>query len=76
VIQAYVLVQTHAGTAPGVASAANGLAGVLRAHDVTGPYDVIVTVEAADVESLGREVVSGIQGINGVTRTITCPVVA
>lgn len=75
-IQAYVLVQTDVGSAPQVAHAANGLTGVTRAHDVTGPYDVIVTVEATDIESLGREVVSGIQRISGVTRTITCSVVS
>lgn len=74
-IEAYVLVQTEPGHAPKVASSIIGLAGVSRADDVTGPYDVIVRVSAESVDDLGREVVAGIQQVEGVVRTITCPVV-
>lgn len=74
-IKAYVLMQTEVGAAPKVAIAAAGLAGVNQADDVTGPYDVIVSAHAADVEALGREVLANLQAISGVTRTITCPVV-
>lgn len=74
-IKAYVLVQTEVGAAPAVASEAAGLAGVNQADDVTGPYDVIVSAHATDVEALGQEVIASIQSIAGVTRTITCPVV-
>jgi hypothetical protein len=42
---------------------------------VTGPYDVIVKAEAKDVDELGRMVVSRLQAIDGITRTLTCPVV-
>jgi DNA-binding Lrp family transcriptional regulator len=49
--------------------------GVVSAEDVTGPYDVIVRAEAADVDELGKLVVAKIQGIIGITRTLTCPVV-
>jgi DNA-binding Lrp family transcriptional regulator len=42
---------------------------------VTGPYDVIVKAEAANVDELGRMVVSRIQAIDGITRTLTCPIV-
>lgn len=74
-IKAYVLVQTEVGAAPAVANEAGGLAGVNHADDVTGPYDVIVSAHATDVEALGRDVIASIQSIAGVTRTITCPVV-
>lgn len=74
-IHAYILVQTDPGAAPRVARAAADLPGVTRADDVTGPYDVIVAVRTDDVDSLGREVINGIQAVQGVTRTITCPVV-
>ena len=45
------------------------------AEDVTGPYDIIVRVEAAGMDELGREVLSAIQQVGGITRTLTCPVV-
>ncbi len=75
VIQAYILIQTELGAAAAVATAASELPGVVSADDVTGPYDVIVRAEAADVNELGKMVVSRVQGIEGITRTLTCPVV-
>jgi DNA-binding Lrp family transcriptional regulator len=49
--------------------------GVQHAYPLTGPYDVIVRAEARNIDALGQLVVSRIQAINGVTRTLTCPVV-
>ena len=49
--------------------------GVVVAEGVTGPYDVIAQAEAATMNDLGRLVVRDIQQIEGITRTITCPVV-
>jgi DNA-binding Lrp family transcriptional regulator len=72
---AYVLIQTDVGKAAEVARQINGIAGVVTAEDVTGPYDVIARVEAASMDDLGRLVVSEIQRIEGITRTVTCPVV-
>nr|MDQ6937894.1 Lrp/AsnC ligand binding domain-containing protein [Actinomycetota bacterium] len=39
------------------------------------PYDVIVRAEADNVDALGKFVVARIQQIDGITRTLTCPVV-
>jgi DNA-binding Lrp family transcriptional regulator len=74
-VQAYVLVQTEVGSAASVRTAIAGLPGVTSAEDVTGPYDIIVRVEAPGMDELGRDVLSGIQQITGITRTLTCPVV-
>lgn len=74
-VQAYILIQTEVGRAGSVASDVAGIAGVTRAQDVTGPYDVIVLAEAEDVEHLGRVVVPAVQQVPGITRTLTCPVV-
>lgn len=74
-ITAYVLIQTEVGKAADVAGQIAGIAGVVSAEDVTGPYDVIVRVEAPSVDELGRMVVSHLQRIEGITRTVTCPVV-
>ena len=75
-VQAYILIQTEVGRAAAVASDVAGIDGVTRAQDVTGPYDVIVSVEADDVDSLGRDVVNAVQKVPGITRTLTCPVVS
>jgi DNA-binding Lrp family transcriptional regulator len=74
-VSAYILVQTELGKAAEVATSVAALPGVSSADDVTGPYDVIVKAEAANVDELGRMVVSRIQGIPGITRTLTCPIV-
>ncbi|MCW2500744.1 MAG: AsnC family transcriptional regulator [Frankiales bacterium] len=74
-VQAYILIQTEVGKAAAVAEAINKLDGVAQAEDVTGPYDVIVRAEARNVDELGKLVVARIQGVDGITRTLTCPVV-
>jgi DNA-binding Lrp family transcriptional regulator len=74
-VQAYILIQTEVGKAAEVAAEVSRLPGVASAEDVTGPYDVIVRAEAADMDQLGRLVVAGVQRVEGVTRTLTCPVV-
>jgi DNA-binding Lrp family transcriptional regulator len=75
-VHAYVLIQTDVGKAAQVAQQVAALSGVLVAEGVTGPYDVIVHAEAATMNDLGRMVVRDIQQIEGITRTITCPVVS
>jgi DNA-binding Lrp family transcriptional regulator len=75
VVQAYILIQTEVGKASAVAAEISGLAGVLAAEDVTGPYDVIVRAEADTMDNLGRLVVAQVQNVDGITRTLTCPVV-
>ena len=74
-IQAYILIQTEVGKAAAVAEEVRVIAGVTEAEDVTGPYDVIVRAEAKNVDELGKLVVAKIQAIEGITRTLTCPVV-
>lgn len=74
-VQAYILVQTEVGKAAAVATAISEITGVTQADDVTGPYDVIVRAEAENVDDLGRLVVAQIQGVPGITRTLTCPIV-
>ena len=74
-VTAYVLIQTEVGKAAQVAEEVAGISGVVSAEDVTGPYDVIVRAEAESVDELGRMVVSKVQLIDGITRTLTCPVV-
>ncbi|HZU72721.1 MAG TPA: Lrp/AsnC ligand binding domain-containing protein [Acidimicrobiales bacterium] len=72
---AYVLIQTEVGKAAQVAGQVGAIPGVVSAEDVTGPYDVIVRAEANSVDELGKMVVSKVQMVDGITRTLTCPVV-
>ena len=74
-VHAYILIQTEVGKAAVVAAKIADIAGVTTAEDVTGPYDVIVRAEAETVDLLGQLVVARIQGVEGITRTLTCPVV-
>ena len=74
-VSAYILIQTEVGKAAQVAAELRQIDGVISAEDVTGPYDVIVRAEASSVDDLGKMVVSRVQLIDGITRTLTCPVV-
>ncbi|WP_354642450.1 Lrp/AsnC family transcriptional regulator [Kitasatospora camelliae] len=74
-VQAYILIQTEVGKATAVAESITKIQGVVTAEDVTGPYDVIVRAEAASIDELGRLVVAQVQQVEGITRTLTCPVV-
>jgi DNA-binding Lrp family transcriptional regulator len=74
-VSAYILIQTEVGKAARVAEQVRVVEGITAADDVTGPYDVIARAEAETVDELGRMVVSRVQMIDGITRTLTCPVV-
>ncbi len=73
-VQVYILIQTDVGKASSVARAIREIAGVTLAEGVTGPYDVIMRAESSSMEDLGRSILSKVQAIPGITRTLTCPV--
>jgi DNA-binding Lrp family transcriptional regulator len=75
VVTAYILIQTEVGKAAKVANDIVGIAGVEQAQAVAGPYDVIVRAEARNIDELGQLVVARVQAVDGITRTLTCPVV-
>lgn len=75
-IRGYVLIETEVGSARAVGEAMHQLehkdARVVAVDTVTGPYDVIVQLEADDLDRLGSCITEGIQAIGGVKRTTTC----
>jgi DNA-binding Lrp family transcriptional regulator len=75
VVTAYILIQTEVGKAAKVAKDIIDITGVQQAQAVTGPYDVIVRAEAHNIDELGQLVVAHVQAVDGITRTLTCPVV-
>jgi DNA-binding Lrp family transcriptional regulator len=75
VVTAFILIQTEVGKAVRVAEEIVQIEGVQLAEDVTGPYDVVVRAEARTIDELGKLVVARVQAVDGITRTLTCPVV-
>ena len=75
-VRAYVLIEAEVGRSKGVGEAIVALkhndARVAGVDTVTGPYDVIVQMEADDLDKLGNAITDGIQRIEGVARTTTC----
>ena len=70
--RAYVLIEAEAGQVGTVISALRELPGVSAADAVTGPYDIIVTIETPDPRDVGRLVMNEIHGVAGIKRTVTC----
>jgi DNA-binding Lrp family transcriptional regulator len=75
-MNAYILIQTAVGRQGDVSTEIARIDGVIEADPVTGPYDVVVLAEASSLDELGRTVLSQIEGVDGITRTLTCPVVS
>jgi DNA-binding Lrp family transcriptional regulator len=75
-MNAYILIQTAVGRQGDVSSEIARIDGVVEADPVTGPYDIVVLAEAGSLDELGRKVLSQIEAIDGITRTLTCPVVS
>ena len=74
-VQAYILIQTEVGRAALAAASIAEISGVSSSEEVSGPYDVIVRVETTDAARLTDDIVPQIQKVDGITRTLTCPVV-
>ncbi len=75
-VRGYVFIEGEVGKAKSVGEAVRALshpdAKVVSVDTVTGPYDVIVQLEAEDLDKLGNCITDGIQRVNGVQRTTTC----
>ena len=74
-IAAYILIQAEAGKAAIAAVALRGLPGVCETASLAGPYHVIGRAQARDIDEPGKLVASRVQVLDGVTRTMTCPVI-
>ena len=70
--KAYLLIETAVGKTRDVANTLSGLPGITTVDVVTGPYDIIATASAGDVNSVGRLVTDHIHPIPGIIKTVTC----
>lgn len=74
-VKAYVLAAVEAGVGLDEVKTLSAIEGVTSAYNVTGPYDVIASIEVADTEALGELVITEIQTIEGIVETLTCVVI-
>jgi DNA-binding Lrp family transcriptional regulator len=70
--KAFALIETAVGKTKEVFSALQKLAAIKSVDTVTGPYDIIVTIEGADLNAIGNVVATKIHNISGIHRTVTC----
>ena len=70
--RAYVLVETTVGRGSGIAAALRGMPGLVSVDSVTGPYDIIIVLEAESLPEVGDLVTEHVHTISGVVRTVTC----
>ncbi len=74
-LRAYILIETVVGTSTKVVASLKAMKGVKSADFVTGPYDVIVEVEAIEEGVLGDLLENHVRRVPGITKTVTCLVV-
>ena len=75
-VKAYVLVVTDPGETKRVFEALKGVEGVVELHEVMGPYDIIVEIDAAnlaDVPPILSTQIRTIPGIQSTTSLVSSP---
>lgn len=70
--KAFVLIETAVGKSREVVSALEKIPEISSVDMVTGPYDIITVLEAADLNSVGDTVTGRVHTISGIVRTVTC----
>ncbi|NTW00397.1 MAG: Lrp/AsnC family transcriptional regulator [Oscillochloris sp.] len=73
--KAYVLIEAESGRIADVLAALRALPGMTAVDAVTGPYDIIATVQTPDPRNIGRLVMHEIHSVEGIKRTVTCMVI-
>ncbi|KAB1192032.1 Lrp/AsnC family transcriptional regulator [Haloferax sp. MBLA0076] len=71
-VEAYVTIQTGAGTTSDVVEHVRTLDNVRKASIVAGEFDIVAEVEAESERELLTLITGEIQDIEGVGRTSTC----
>ncbi|MBI5970582.1 MAG: Lrp/AsnC ligand binding domain-containing protein [Deltaproteobacteria bacterium] len=70
-VEAYVFIECEHARSKEVLDKLVNIGGVKEARMVTGPYDLIALVAASNFKVLGDVVISKIQAISHVKRTLT-----
>lgn len=70
VVKAYVLLETEPALTQEAVEEVRRVEGVKTAESVTGPYDIIVTVEVATIDDIAS-VLRQIRSASGINKTTT-----
>ena len=73
--RSFILIETAVGKTRDVVVALRQVKGMTSVEAVTGPYDVVAVLEAADLNGVGETVTQKVHTVPGIVRTITCLVV-
>jgi DNA-binding Lrp family transcriptional regulator len=68
-VKAYVLIVTNPGKTKDVFNAVKALEHVVEAHEVMGPYDIVVEVEAEQLADIPKVLSEGIRPVDGIEST-------
>ena len=71
-MKAYVMLRSQLMETADVVDMIRKIKGVVQADVTFGPYDAVVQVEAADLDTLSRVVIRDIRTVPGVSYTLTC----
>lgn len=70
--KAYILITTETALTQNVVKRLKEVHAVVDVHEVLGPYDIVVEIEAPTHEDLVAALRHDIRPIKGVTSTVTC----
>ena len=70
--KAFLIIETQVGKTKDVVDGLVRIKVVASVDMVTGPYDIIATIEAGNLASVGELVTSSVHVIGGIGRTVTC----
>jgi DNA-binding Lrp family transcriptional regulator len=73
--KAYVLIRTAPGLTKSIFSSLRISPAVQSVELITGPYDLIISIEAADTNRLMKTIMNDIRPAAGVRDTLTCLVI-
>jgi DNA-binding Lrp family transcriptional regulator len=71
-MKAYVLAKVQTGEIGEALSQVRAISNVTEADMTFGPYDLIVTLVANDLNAIGRAIAWQIQCVPGILETVTC----
>jgi DNA-binding Lrp family transcriptional regulator len=71
-VSAYILMEAEPGKVKDLILEVAQIEGVTKACGVTGPFDIIASLDVPDIDSLGDVVTKRVQTLAGIRKTITC----
>ena len=71
-VRAFILIEMAAGYSTSLVNSLVGQAGIIGVVRVTGPVDVVATIEAPNIQAISALVNEKIHTLTGVVRTTTC----